>query len=355
LTIEDIRTQIAQTKETSDETPPRTWSDQREKAYVAGWCFRCMEGPFESLEWVISVTNGYIWGTEQDAQYNKVASGKTQHREAVEIVYDPALISYKELLETYRRQIDPTDAGGQFADRWPQYHTAIYYSTPEEQQQATESKQQLADSKKFNKPIVVEIFQITAFYPAEEYHQDYYKKNSDHYNSYAKWSGRKWYIEQTWKDSPIPTKNSVTWKTKKPKSIAELTDTQRNILFEWGTEPAFNNAYWDNHEAGIYVDVIDGTPLFSSTDKFDSGTGRPSFSKPIDQAMVSDKTDNSLWITRTEITSSTSNGHLWHVFTDGPKSLWGIRYCINSAALEFIPVAQFDALWYSEYKKLFTQ
>jgi peptide methionine sulfoxide reductase msrA/msrB len=320
LTVDDILAKVNDAKWQSwAQQSTRTPSNQIATAYFAGGCFRCMEWPFESLEGVKEVTNGYIWGSMSDAHYDIVSSGKTQHREAVEVKYDPALIHYDELLDTYRRQIDPTDAGGQFADRWSQYHTAIYYSWEVEHQQALSSKKKLEDSHKFSKPIVVEIVPTTPFYPAEVYHQDYYKKNADHYNSYKKWSGREDFIHgnRTW-DALAKISSIVPRDKRPPKTAEDLTTEQRHILFEWWTEPAFHNAYRDNHEAGIYVDVIDGTPLFSSLDKFDSGTGRPSFTKPIDELMINDQIDTTAGMIRTEIKSSSSNGHLWHVFDDGP-------------------------------------
>jgi peptide methionine sulfoxide reductase msrA/msrB len=360
-TIQDIIEKIDEAKKVeSSDISVKQSSWKSSTAYFAGGCFRCMEWPFESLDGVTEVINGYIWGDERNANYNKVSLGVTKHREAVKVVYDPDVISYAELLATYRRQIDPTDAWGQFADRGSQYRTAIYYATDEEKKEAIASKNKLAQSGKFSKPIVVEILPATPFYPAEEYHQDYYKKNSADYKSYKKWSGREDFIHSTWKDqipssAGMTTREIISRKDKKPKKAEDLTAEQRRILFEWWTEPPFNNAYRDNHEAGIYVDVIDGTPLFSSNDKFDSGTGWPSFSKPIDESMVNDKKDTSAGMIRTEIKSSSSNGHLWHIFDDGPADKWWQRYCINSAALEFIPLADLDAKWYSEYKKLFTK
>lgn len=318
-----------------------------------------MEWPFESLDGVKWVVNGYIGGGASDAHYDIVSSGKTKHREAVEVTYDPALIHYDELLDTYRRQIDPTDAWGQFADRWYQYTTAIYYSSDTESTQAVASKKKLEDSKKFSKPIAVEILQAPTFYPAEAYHQDYYKTNANHYNSYKKWSGREDYIHDTRKDAPKTASTTVVQdpRSKTPAQIQQAIDNlspeQKNILFEGGTEQPFHNAYRDNHEAGIYVDVIDGTPLFSSLDKFDSGTGWPSFSKPIDESMVNDKKDTTAWMERTEIKSSSSNGHLGHVFDDGPADKGGQRYCINSAALKFIPLKDLEKEGYGKYLILF--
>ncbi len=348
LTIWDIVDKINEAKVENGIIDTRTWSNQRQKAYFAGWCFRCMEWPFEALRWVQEVTNWYIGGDEKDAHYNIVSQWTTKHREAIEVIYDPALITYAELLKTYRRQIDPTDNGGQFADRGYQYTTAIYYSWSEEAKIAQASKKELEDSKKFTKPIAVQILPNTTFYPAEEYHQDYYKKNIKNYENYKKWSGRKDFIETNWKDIQGNQENI-------DKAIANLTTEQKKILFEWWTEPPFHNAYRDNHEAGIYVDVIDWTPLFSSTDKFDSGTGWPSFTRPIDEALLWENSDMTLWIERTEIKSSSSNGHLWHVFDDGPSDKWWKRYCINSAALRFVPYADLDKEWYSKYKILFNK
>ncbi len=359
LTIDDIISKINESKKQNTDTSKKIASNKIEKAHFAGGCFRCMEWPFESLDGVKEVINGYIWGDARNANYDKVSLGVTKHKEAVEVIYDPALITYQDLLNQYRRQIDPTDAGGQFADRGSQYRTAIYYNSPEEQKIAWASKKRLQDSQKFNKPIVVEILPATPFYPAEEYHQNYYKKNANHYNSYKKWSGREDFIDINRSKDKIDTKATtnkiISWKDRKPKKIDDLTPSQRKILFDGWTEPAFHNAYRDNHEAGIYVDVIDGTPLFSSNDKFDSGTGRPSFTRPIQDSFVGEKKDNSAYTERTEIKSSSSNGHLWHIFDDGPKESGWNRYCINSAALEFIPLAELEEKWYSEYKKLFVK
>jgi len=352
LTIDNILENVIMAKWSVGETKTeRQASNQTAKAYFAGGCFRCMEWPFESLEWVKEVISWYIWWDLSTATYKQVSSWKTQHKEAVEVIYDPALISYEELLPTYRRQIDPTDEGGQFADRWPQYRIALYYSTLEEEKIAREAKATLEASQKFSDPIIVEILPQAPFFAAEEEHQDYYKKNTNSYERYKKWSGRAWFIEDNRKnDEP---KKVISRKERIPKTADDLTEQQRTILFEWWTEPPFDNAYRDNHEAWIYVDVIDGTPLFSSTDKFDSGTWRPSFTRPIQETIVDSKSDSRFGMERTEIKSSSSNGHLWHVFNDGPVESGWIRYCINSAALEFVPAADLDAKGYTKYKTLF--
>jgi len=336
-TVQDFVEQLADAK--SGERKPwevvaEEWSNETREAYFAWWCFWCLEWPFESINGVKEAIAGYAGGSEENANYDAVASGETDHREAVKVVYDPALVSFEELIDTYRRQIDPTDDGGQFADRGFQYTTALYWSTEDEKQLLEESKTALEELGKFTDPIVVKILPVTTFYEAEEYHQDYYKKQSNHYERYKKWSWREGYIQDTWKEE---------------NDLSHLTELQRRVTQEWYTEEPFNNAYWDNKDPGIYVDIIDGTPLFSSTDKFDSETGWPSFTKPIGE--IDDETDLSHGMVRTEIRGSNADGHLWHVFNDGPDG--GKRYCINSAALQFIPLEEMELKGYGEWLYLF--
>lgn len=319
-------------------------------AYFAGGCFWCMEGIFEAQDGVLEAVSWYIGGTQETANYKDVSTGTTAHREAVKVVYNPEIISYKTLVELYWTQIDPTNPDGQFADTWHQYTTAIYYSTLEEKDIAEASKQQLEQSWKFEKPVVTLLEPYVSFYPAESYHQDYYKKSSFRYNLYKRWSGRQDFIETNWKDRIL----ELTEQTYSDEELRKrLTPLQYKVTQEAGTEKPFENEYWDNKEAGIYVDVIDGTPLYSSLDKFDSGTGWPSFTKSISEEVIKTQDDTKFFMQRTEAISASSDAHLGHIFPDGPQELGGIRHCINSAALRFIPLDEMQDQWYGEYLDLF--
>ncbi len=331
----------------------------QEVGYFAGGCFWCTESDFEKEKGVSEAVSGYMGGEQEAPSYDDVSGGDSGHREVVKVLYDPNLVSYRELVLNVLSHTDPTDSGGSFYDRGYQYTSAIYYSTAEEQGIAVGVIQELEDAGVFVDPIVTSVEPAGAFWIAEDYHQDYYKKNPVRYNYYRKGSGRDDFLDSVWGDGEFdyffgednPWEDFV--KPTDEELRESLTSLQYDVTQHEGTERPFNNEYWDNHEDGIYVDIVSGEPLFSSTDKFDSGTGWPSFLKPIDSSFVTEKQDYKLLLPRTEIRSRYADSHLGHIILDGPVSNDKIRYCMNSASLRFVPVAEMEEEGLGDFLYLF--
>jgi peptide methionine sulfoxide reductase msrA/msrB len=326
------------------------------RATFAGGCFWCLESDFEKLDGVVEAVSGYSGGETKTPTYEEVSAGGTGHLEAVQVLYDPDKIHYEDLLDVFWRHVDPTDPGGQFVDRGPQYRTVIFYHDDRQRRIAEASKEDLEKSGRFKKPIVTEITKLTAFYRAEDYHQDYYKKNTVRYDYYRSNSGRDQFVTRVWgKDTHKTSKETTGSRSRESQAESTqkaLTPLQHHVTQQGGTEPPFNNEYWDHKKVGIYVDVVSGEPLFSSLDKFDSGTGWPSFTKPLEPDNITHKEDRSLLMTRTELRSKRGNSHLGHLFPDGPHPT-GLRFCVNSASLRFIPIEAMEKEGYGEYLSLF--
>ncbi len=341
-----------------------TEAEGLETAVFAGGCFWCTESDFEKHLGVKDAVSGYTGGTVDNPTYEQVSSGSTGHIEAVQVYYDPGVISYQQLLDAFWRMHDPSDAEGSFVDRGSQYTSAIFYKDEMQQRLAEGAKEALATSGKFDKPIATTILPLGEFYVAEDYHQNYHKTSSLRYDFYRGASGRNQFIENNWKGDTtiyqltenLAMNGAYPWQTfEKPSDEtlkAQLTALQYDVTQHEGTERSFSNEYDSNKEAGIYVDIVSGEPLYSSTHKFDSGTGWPSFFRPIDPDNIVLKEDRSLFSTRTEVRSRYGDSHLGHVFTDGPEPT-GLRYCMNSASMKFIPQADMETQGYGDYMYLF--
>ncbi|MBU0750138.1 peptide-methionine (R)-S-oxide reductase MsrB [Patescibacteria group bacterium] len=338
------------------------FTGETKTAVMAGGCFWCVEADFEKLAGVVGVVSGYSGGTTENPTYQNYAAGG--HREVVEITYDPTTVSYGALVEYLVKHSDPTDGEGSFYDRGQEYAPAVYYENEEEKLEAEKVLQSIDAMQVYEKPLAVKVLERETFWPAEEYHQDYYKKSALKYGYYRTASGRDAFVQKHWGDNTMPTKTEVSasatgssWSTFTKPSDAELkemlTAMQYRVTQQNGTEQPYQNEYHDLHADGIYVDVVSGEPLYSSKDKYDSGTGWPSFTRPLEPDNIVLVADRSLFTLRTEVRSKHGDSHLGHVFNDGPADKGGLRYCMNSAALRFIPKEELDEKGYGEYVGMF--
>ena len=306
--------------------------------YLAGGCFWGVEGYFKRIEGVKDTTCGYANGKTANPSYEDVCRHNTGHAETVRVLFDTDVISLEDLLIYYFRIIDPVSVNKQGNDVGTQYRTGIYY-TDESLLPVIKAAVE-REQRKYNEKIAVEVLPLENFYSAEEYHQNYLDKNP---NGYC-------HINLNLANEPIV--RSENYKKLDDKELKEkLTTLQYDVTMNAATERPFDNEFNSNFERGIYVDITSGEPLFLSTDKFESGCGWPSFSKPIQKDLVIYNEDLSLGRRRIEVRSNAADVHLGHVFDDGPSELGGLRYCINSAALRFIPIDKMDAQGYGYLKK----
>ena len=312
--------------------------------YLAGGCFWGLEAYMQKLNGVEDAISGYANGkTENPSYYDLKTSG---HAETVKVIYNPEIISLEDILAHYLRVVNPVSINKQGNDVGTQYRTGIYYT--DEAEKAIIENVLAKEQTKHDKPIAIEVEPLRHFYEAEEYHQDYLEKNPGGYC----------HIDLSLADKPLdkdkePMIDSSRYIKPSDEDLKKnLTDIQYDVTQNSATERAFSHEYHDNFKRGIYVDITTKEPLFSSTDKFESGCGWPSFSKPISKDVVKYFEDNSHFMHRTEVRSRSGNAHLGHVFNDGPKELGGQRYCINGASLEFIPYDEMDEKGYGYLKYL---
>lgn len=354
------------TEKTAAPQSPQINREVLEKtALLANGCFWCVEYDLEKVTGVIDVVSGYAGGTTENPTYKNYVGGG--HREVVLVTYDANVVTYGNLVEHIIKHGDPTDTTGSFGDRGEEYAPAIYYENNAEKDEAYRVIHAIDALHVFLELLPLLVTPRVTFWPAEEYHQDYAEKNPIRYNLYRTASGRNSFIQKYWGDSAgtfaVPPSlmegsSDQTMKSKegswdtfvKPSEEtlrALLTPIQYKVTQKDGTETPFKNAYDKNYDEGIYVDIVSGEPLYLSRDKYDSGTGWPSFVRPISLDVVVLREDNTFFTKRTEVRSRYADSHVGHVFTDGPKDEGGLRYCMNSAALRFIPRSDMEKEGYA--------
>ncbi|MDD2397908.1 MAG: peptide-methionine (R)-S-oxide reductase MsrB [Tissierellia bacterium] len=310
--------------------------------YLAGGCFWGTEKYLGLIYGVVETEVGYANGNTENPSYEDVCRRNTGHAETVKVVYNPEKIDLENLLGLFYKAIDPVALNSQGYDIGTQYRTGVYYVNKKDEAVINASLDEL--QKEYNEPLAVEVMELKNYYAAEEYHQKYLEKNPGGYC----------HIGESDFCALEEAQNDTKYKVKSKKELeSTLTEMQYNVTQNSATEPPYDNEYYDNFEDGIYVDIISGEPLFTSKDKFESGCGWPSFSKPIDEEVVEEKSDLNYGMIRTEVRTANSDSHLGHVFNDGPKESGGLRYCINSASLIFIPLDKMEEEGYGELLYIF--
>ncbi len=336
---------------------------------VAGGCFWCVEADLEKLPGVLSATSGYAEGSTENPTYQDYS--KNGHREVVEVTYNPQVVTFFEIAIYTIKHMDPTDGGGSFFDRGKSYSPALYYENKDEKNILENIVADIEKNGPYQKPLAVDLVARPTFWPAEDYHQDYYKGSLSgiKYKYYRSGSGRDKFISDNWGTDTGPT---LQWQNNTNNKTSSTTMTNKDSWLEYikpnltilkntlepsaykvtqeeGTERAGSHPYDKLYDRGIYVDILSGEPLYSSKDKFDSGTGWPSFVAPISKTALTEHVDKKLFSTRTETRSAIADNHLGHVFNDGPIDRGGLRYCMNGVALKFIAEAEMEKLGYGEW------
>jgi peptide methionine sulfoxide reductase msrA/msrB len=345
--------------------PARVSRPTEQTVVFSGGCFWGVQAVFQHVKGVTNAVSGYAGGDASTAHYDRVSGGNTGHAESVRVTFDPSQVSYEDLLKVFFTVAhDPTQLNYQGPDHGTQYRSVVWY-TDAAQKAATDAYiSGLSKAKVWKGSIVTQVSALASFYPAESYHQDYATLNPKQpyivVNDAPKVARLKKEFPALYREKPVlvseAEKMSAAHAYSRPSDSdirKKLTPLQFEVTQHDATERPFQNEYWNNHDAGIYVDVVSGEPLFASTDKYDSGTGWPSFTKPLEPMNVTTKTDRQLGMARTEVRSAPARSHLGHVFDDRPRPT-GLRYCMNSAAMRFVPVARLEAEGYGEYLKLFS-
>lgn len=342
---ETMKNQAANTELEIQDQSWQEWEDasRLREIFFAGGCFWGVESYFSQVPGVRSATVGYANGDTANPSYQEVCTGKTGHAETVHLVYDPDQVSLQTLTEHFFLIINPLTLNRQGNDSGSQYRSGVYYTDESDLQLLQQVRD--AEQEKYTAPIQTELLPLRCYYLAEDYHQDYLEKNPGGYC----------HIDfSSLADFPRLEQSSAYSRPSDQEIRSMLTEEQYRVTQENATERPFSGEYDQLFEPGIYVDVVTGEPLFLSADKYDAGCGWPSFSRPIDADAVVESSDTSYGMNRTEVRSRIEDSHLGHVFSDGPAALGGMRYCINSASLRFVPYAEMEKEGYGDLLPLVT-